>query len=101
MAMSGKIRLKDPEVEKWIHKYIFRSVRSHTLQKLMLLWFNIWFSRKMPLCKKIEERLQNEGLPLNRRNIVEALTLKDIMDILNCSERTAFDYKQALRFLMT
>jgi len=101
IAMSGKIKLKDPEVEKWIHKHIFRSVRSHTLQKLMLLWFNVWFSRKMPLYKKLEERLRNEGLPFNRINVVEALTLEDIMSVLNCSQRTAFDYKQTLRFLMT
>jgi len=101
IAMSGKIKLKDPEVEKWIHKHVFRSVRSHTLQKLMLLWFNAYFSRELPLYKKLEERLRNKGLPLDRRNIVEALTLEDIMSVLSCSRRTAFDYKQTLRFLMT
>lgn len=94
-----KIKLKaEADVEKFIHKHVFRSVRNKVLQKLLLLAFQLKWS-KTELYKRAAKRLVKEKSLLNLSNIAYELKPEDVMGIIGCSKRTAIEYIDALRYL--
>ena len=94
-----KIKLKaEADIEKFIHKHVFRSVRNKVLQKLLLLAFQLKWS-KTGLYKTAAKRLVSKKLPLNLSNIAYELEPEDVMGIIGCSKRTAIEYVDALRYL--
>ena len=105
--MSYKLSLTDRQVEEHIHKRVFKSIRSKSLQKLLLVWFLLLDPKDMghgDLCDLLRKRAKEDGhKPFLRRSLDLASYLKpeDIMIILNCSKRTAIDYIQTIQFLVT
>mgnify|MGYP001065651556 CR=1 FL=1 len=94
-----KIKLKaEADVEKFIHKHVFGSVRNKVLQKLLLLAFQLKRS-ETELYKGAAKRLVEKKLLLNLASIAYELEPEDIMGIIGCSERTAIEYIDALRYL--
>jgi len=93
-----KLPLNDPEVEKFFHEKFVHCIRSHVLQRLLLIDFLLSF-RHIPFRKKIERRLEDKNLPANKTNLAYELKPKDIMEVLGCSRRMAFDYMSAMRVL--
>jgi len=94
-----KIKLEaEADVEKFIHKHVFRSVRNKVLQKLLLLAFQLKWS-ETELYKKAAKRLAEKKLLLNLSNVTYELEPEDVMGIIGCSKRTAIEYIDALRYL--
>ena len=88
----------DEATERFLLSKLFLSVRSKVLQKLLLLWFNVY--SKNVLRRKLVERLVSQGIAVNRVNLVRVLTPSDVMPMLHCSKRTAIEYIDALKVLM-
>lgn len=97
--VKHKLKLGDETAESVIHKTVFHSIRNKVLQKLVLIWFNAFYSREMELNKRLSKRLAEQGLPHSKENLAFALTPEDIMEIIHCSKRTAIEYRDALRWL--
>lgn len=87
----------DEATKRLLISKLFLSVRSQVLQKLLLLWFNVYFR---DLQGKLMERLVSQGVVVNRANLVRVLTSSDVMPMLHCSKRTAIEYIDALKVLM-
>lgn len=94
-----KMSITPSETEEFIHKHVFRSIRTKSLQKLVLIWHNLNYSRNCPLRQEIVKRLREKELPSCLENIVWELKPKDVMQVIPCSKRTALDYIYALRYL--
>jgi len=73
----GKVKLENPEFDKLFQNTFFRSIRNKTLQKLILLYVNY------------------------RGHVSDAseIKAKDVMDLLKCSKRTAYDYIHTLEHI--
>lgn len=98
--VMGKHHIKikcDEATKRLLISKLFLSVRSQVLQKLLLLWFNVYFRE---LQGKLVERLVSQGVVVNRANLVRVLTSSDVMPMLHCSKRTAIEYIDALKVLM-
>ena len=80
-------------------KAVIRSVRQATLQRLLLLWYALFIEKDSWIRRKVEERLTEKGLLIDRENIAYELKPEDVMQFLNCSKRTAIDYIQTLQIL--
>ena len=106
-GMSYKLSLTDKLVEEYIHKRIFKSIRSKSLQKLLLVWFLLLDPKHRghgDLCEMLRKRAkEDDHKPFLRRSLDLASYLKpeDVMIILNCSKRTAIDYIQTIQYLVT
>ena len=96
-----KIRLMvSPEVEEIWHKTFTKSIRNRVLQKLVLLWYNLWLYQDSELRQTIERRLMEKGLnPRLKANYVYEVKPEEVMKILNCSKRTAVEYIDALKII--
>jgi hypothetical protein len=95
-AESGKAKHKIDvkQYEELIHS-LEGSIRSRTLQKLFILNFVI-FQTPSSYREDILKRLYDKGLMEMNVNIVYELTVKEVMEILKCSKRTAEEYKRIL-----
>ena len=104
--MSYKLSLTDKQVEEYIHKRVFKSIRSKSLQKLLLVWFLLLDPKHMghgDLCDLLGKRAEEDDhKPFLRRSLDLASYLRseDVMMILNCSKRTAIDYIQTIQYLI-
>jgi len=105
--MSYKLSLTDKQAEEHIHKRVFKSIRSKSLQKLLLVWFLLLDPQHMghgDLCDLLRERAKKDDhKPFLQRSLDLASYLQpeDVMIILNCSKRTAIDYLQTIQYLVT
>jgi hypothetical protein len=105
-GMSYRLSLTDKLVEEYIHKHVFKSIRSKSLQKLLLVWFLLLDPKDMghgDLCDLLRKRAKGDDhKPFLRRSLDLASYLKseDVMIILNCSKRTAIDYIQTIQYLV-
>lgn len=83
--------------EAFLDRFVFKSVRSKVLQKLLLIWYNLFYSERNQMQERIYKRLKEQKLPRDRVNIVWELKPKDVMDVIGCSSRTAKEYIDAMR----
>ena len=88
----------DVECIDWVKDNLFRSIRSKSLQKLLLLNFSLWVY-DTGIKSLIEKRLTDKGYQTNRSDMFYEVTVDEIMQILSCSKRTAQDYQYTLRRL--
>lgn len=99
--IMSKIKLKDKKVEELFHKQYVGSCRNQSLQNLLLIWFNF------VECEAFEQKLRNRRPPSEFPNIdgeykwhpLYYIKAEDIMQILQCSKRTAEDYRAVIREL--
>lgn len=82
-----------------LFRKVIRSVRAKSLQKVALIWFNLFWLRS-EIYWKARKRCESRGLAPEPANIIDVLADEDIMKILNCSKRTAREYRDLLRFLV-
>ena len=95
-----KIRIEEGwSTNELTHKYLFKSIRSKVLQRLVLLAYNATHSRELTLCRDIQKRLTEKGYVWNYSNVASELTPEDVMTVIPCKERTAKEYIDALRQL--
>lgn len=79
------------------------SVRCRSLQKLLLVWYNIFYDMEnSPIAKAVYERIraENPKAAFTLENILMNLRAGDIVGFLNTSERTAKEYIYALRAIL-
>jgi len=97
-----KIRLDaPPEAERLWHKTFTKSIRSKVLQKLVLLWYNLWIDGSSELHQAVKQRLIKNNLnPKFKVNYAYEVKPKEVMKLLNCSRRTAIEYIEALRIIL-
>jgi len=94
------IRIRgDPKVEEYIHKHVFHSVRNRVLQKLLLLYFNLW-GFETELHEKVEKRLADKKLVHDKASFAYEITPEEVSEVIGCSRRTAIEYVDALKTLM-
>jgi hypothetical protein len=100
MEMKHKIVVSEDEgLNRLWHETFTRSVRSKVLQKLILLWFNLWIDQESELHQLVKKRILGRGLPLVRGNFIYEVKPEEAMEILGCSKRTAIEYLNTLRIL--
>ena len=105
--MSYKLSLTDKQMEDYFHKRVFKSIRCKTFQKLLLIWFLLLDPKEMgygTLCDRLRRRAkENNPKTIFTRSLDLAYHLQpeDIMEILNCSKRTAIDYIQTVQYLVS
>ena len=95
-----KFQLGNDRWTTFFQRTILHSVRSKVLQNLCFLWFLIEGSVETSLYEKLCIRLKEKEIRLTRSNLVYALELKDVMEVLQVSKRTAKEYIDALRYLI-
>lgn len=97
-----KIRLDvPPEAERLWHKTFTKSVRSKVLQKLILLWYNLWIDQSLGLHKAVKKRLIEQNLnPRIKTNYAYEVKVEEVMELLHCSRQTAKEYIEALKVLL-
>lgn len=96
--MSQRIT-DDPEFNMLI-----RPIRSKTLQRLLLVWYNIFYDyRNSPVAAKIMEREREKepNLSFKLRTIAWSLRPKDVAEMLKISERQAREYVKFFRIIYT
>ena len=99
--MPGKHNIEldiSPEAQEYIRDWVFRSVRSKVLQKLLLIWFLLWMlGNRSSLHRKVKKRLLKKYDPyLRKDDYATEISLEEIMEIIHCSKRTAIEYQDAL-----
>jgi hypothetical protein len=82
------------------NKAILRSVRSKVLQKLLIVWWNIFYDLNnstvaLNAFKRAKEK--NPNLIFDMGNVAYSLRPEDIMDMIHVSRRTAVEYIQVFR----
>lgn len=106
-GMSYKLSLTDKQMEEYFHKSVFKSIRCKTFQKLLLIWFLLLDPKEMgygTLCDRLRMRAKEDNpKTILTRSLELAFHLKpeDIMEVLNCSKRTAIDYIQTVQYLVS
>lgn len=92
----------DREEEQREFDELTRSIHTKTLQKLLLVWYNVFHDyQRSPVAAKIIERAREKQpqLDLNLRNIAWALKPKDIAEMLQISKRHAAEYVKFFRII--
>jgi hypothetical protein len=99
-----KIQFDNEESNRYHHLHTFGAVRVQVLQKLLFL--NSCLVRtESPMYRILYKRYcEVKDKPFNGnkierimpRELVNYLEIKDIQMLFNCSERTAFDYRETL-----
>jgi hypothetical protein len=74
-----------------------RGIRSQCLRRHVTLWFHLFYSDNTPLHKTVASRLSKKKLPATRCNLACELKPGEVMKVIGCSRRTAFDYIRALQ----
>jgi hypothetical protein len=97
-----KLQFVDQDTNDTAHKYMFKSVRSQVLQKLMVIWYIWFYSSKSgggaELYKRYLKTYKSE--PPNIGSLLECLKPEDVMETIGGSNRrTAIEYIQALKFI--
>jgi hypothetical protein len=82
------------------NKLILGSVRSKVLQKLLIVWYNVFYNMKnsavtLNAFKRAKEK--NPNLIFDMGNVAYSLRPEDIMDMIHVSRRTAMEYIQVFR----
>lgn len=82
------------------NKVILGSVRSKVLQKLLIVWWNVFYdihrsAVALNAFKRAEEKQPH--LFFNAGNVAFCLRPEDIMDMIQVSRRTAAEYIQVFR----
>ncbi|MEM2319956.1 MAG: hypothetical protein QXQ63_04350 [Candidatus Bathyarchaeia archaeon] len=99
--MGEPIKIKELlDAQKEISKYI-GAVRSRALRRLVYLAM-VWhflYAHRSPYIEVVRKR--NPKLPLNWRNWMWSIEIDDVMQILGCSRRTAWDYREAYLKMLT
>jgi hypothetical protein len=93
-----KLRVSGDEKTNEFFNKLSRSIRNKVLQKLVLIYWNLWWREKNELHQTVEKRLN--GLPHDGVNFAYCLKPEDVMPIIGCSRRTAIEYIDALKILM-
>lgn len=84
------------------NKEILGSIRNKVLQKLLIVYNYYFMKPQQPEIDAIMERARkkNPNYVYSKINLVYALKPKDVMPIIRVSERTAYEYIQALRIFI-
>lgn len=96
--MSRRIT-DDPEFNRLIGP-----IRSKTLQRLLLVWYNVFYDyQNSPVAAKIMERGREKepNLSFKLRAIAWSLQPKDVAEMLKITERQAYEYVSFFRIIYT
>ena len=74
-----------------------KGVRTQCLQRFLTISYYLFISRDNPLRKAVAARLAEKDLPESRVNLAFELKAREVMRLISCSRRTAFDYIRALQ----
>jgi len=93
--------LNNPEWRVWLKKNLIHSVTSKILCRLLILaWFFLFDLPNNPAAKLILRRYIEEKkmswLKVSPCAVIEAIKVKDIMELFKVSRRVAVEYKQFL-----
>ena len=101
---QSRVQLNPLDKNGFVDKEVFGSIRNKTLQQLVYLWYlthngTIGITDPEPAFSISKEIQHRRGC--RRDEIVHCLTVEDVQGMLGCSERTAYEYLHALRYITT
>src|SRR5207249_3104310 len=86
---------EDPEFNR-----MMRSIRCRTIEKLLLLSWNLFLAQNPELGLKVFEKIRTEKPEADLVDLVMALKAGDVAEYLGLKERQAYTYVDALRFIV-
>lgn len=111
--MAIKLRAHDTReysaefLERYIHKWYFRGIRTDCLTNLILLFYVVsknenmgGMADKLDMRRHLLGKKYLDGWGDDRMDNLEVMADEEIMELLHCSKRTAKDYRKALEVLI-
>jgi hypothetical protein len=86
------------------NKVVLGSVRNRVLQKLLVVWWNVFYDmNNSPVAINAFKRSREKKpyISFNEGNVAYALHPEDIMGLIKVSRRTAWEYIHVLREIYT